>query len=342
MTQTRWTLKSIAQKLGVSTATISNAFNRPDQLSRQRREAILKACQELGYFGPNKAARSLRRGQSGIVALVLSDSIRYMVSDPVASQFVSGASSVLEDNGKSLLLVSGSQDDLNEVVDFVDGFICYGTPRNPRLVAALAQVSKKVVVADFTLADAPSVNIENWQGAYEIARLALQGPDDVVAILGLRLLSDSTEAAPVAQPALLDSDSGISYQRLKGYQQAIEEVVISQPVQLWNLPESNQQFAAEAAAQALSQQPRPTVLLCMSDVIALSAMTVALKMGLRIPEDLRVVGFDGIAEAQRFHPTLTTVHQYSEQKGRQAAAMLLSDEPVSQILPYELWRGDSA
>ena len=67
-----WTLKSIAKELGVSNATVSNAFNRPDQLSEKRRTDILAACNELGYFGPNKAAQSLRRGKFDTVALVLS------------------------------------------------------------------------------------------------------------------------------------------------------------------------------------------------------------------------------------------------------------------------------
>ena len=97
-----WTLKSIAQELGVSNATVSNAFNRPDQLSKARREEILAACKKLGYFGPNKAAQSLRRGTFNIVALVLPDSVEYMVSDPVASSFMRGVSAVLEKNGITL------------------------------------------------------------------------------------------------------------------------------------------------------------------------------------------------------------------------------------------------
>ena len=94
-----WTLKSIAKELGVSNATVSNAFNRPDQLSKARREEILAACKKLGYFGPNKAAQSLRRGTFNIVALVLPDSVEYMISDPVASSFMRGVSAVLDGLG---------------------------------------------------------------------------------------------------------------------------------------------------------------------------------------------------------------------------------------------------
>ena len=65
------TLKDVALKLGTSTATISNAFNRPDQLSAKKRKFILEACEELGFSGPNKAAQILRKGKSNIIALVL-------------------------------------------------------------------------------------------------------------------------------------------------------------------------------------------------------------------------------------------------------------------------------
>ena len=118
------TLKDVAQQLDVSTATISNAFNRPDQLSAARRQHILAACEKLGYHGPNRAAQILRKGESGIVAVVLADNIEYMVSDPVASTFVKGVSRVLHEKGKHLLLYSGNADSIREVADFVDGFIC--------------------------------------------------------------------------------------------------------------------------------------------------------------------------------------------------------------------------
>ncbi len=76
-------LKTVASYLGVSVATVSNAYNRPDQLSLNYAERILQQCTELGYDSPNAAARSLRTGRSGIVAILLSDTLEYSVSDPV-------------------------------------------------------------------------------------------------------------------------------------------------------------------------------------------------------------------------------------------------------------------
>ncbi len=335
------TLKSVAKTLGVSTATISNAFNRPDQLSVGLREKILSACAELGYFGPNKAAQSLRTGSSGIVAVILSDSLEYMVSDPVASQFLQGVTRELERHKLHLLLFSGSSANLEAISDFVDGFICYGAPRNLGLIEQLTRSPKRVLTVDFDLPGRPSVNIDNEQAAYQSA-LAVLKPTDTVAILGLRLI-DAPNSRPVLQAPMWDNQSSIAHRRLDGYLRAMAECRLTlQSEYLWHLPESNQHYGQLAAKAVLALEPRPTVLLCMSDLIALSAMREALQQGIEIPNQLRVVGFDGIEETLRYHPTLSTVWQFSDAKGQAAVRAFLSGDDSPQLLPYELRLGESS
>jgi DNA-binding LacI/PurR family transcriptional regulator len=336
-----WTLKSIAKELGVSNATVSNAFNRPDQLSKKRREDILESCQKLGYSGPNKAAQSLRKGQSNIVALVLPDSVEYMITDPVASDFVKGVSSVLEKSQVNLLLFSGASKNINAVSDFVDGFICYGSPRNAKLIDQLRTTVKKVVTADFDIDRKASVGIDNEQAAYEIAKLAINSKDDDIAILGLRLL-DSNLTCRVYDLANIDVHCSIAHQRLNGYKKAVEEIGVNlRTDRLWNIPESSHHFALIAVKEALSSIPRPNVLLCMSDLIALSALKEINSMGLTIPDDIRVVGFDGIDEATRSTPPLTTIHQNSEAKGIKAAELFINRGTDSVIIPYYIEHGNS-
>jgi len=336
-----WTLKSVAKELGVSNATVSNAFNRPDQLSTKRRDDILASCKKLGYSGPNKAAQSLRRGQFNIVALVLPDSVEYMITDPVASDFVKGVSSVLEKSKVNLLLFSGVSDNINAVADFVDGFICYGSPRNPELIEQLKTTSKKVVTADFDIDRKASVGINNEQAAYEIAKLAINSKEDDVAILGLRLL-DSDLTCRVYELPLSNAQCSIAHQRLHGYHKAIEELQVNlRADRVWNIPKSNHHFAVIAVREALTSTPRPNVLLCMSDVIALAAMKEIQAMGLNIPEDIRVVGFDGIDEALRSTPSLTTVHQNSEEKGIKAAELFINRATDSVSIPYHIEHGSS-
>ncbi|WOH38756.1 LacI family DNA-binding transcriptional regulator [Thalassotalea fonticola] len=337
-----WTLKSIAKELGVSNATVSNAFNRPDQLSEKRRNEILASCKKLGYSGPNKAAQSLRKGRSNIVALVLPDSVEYMVSDPVASKFMKGVSSVLEKNKISILLFSGTSENINEVSDFVDGFICYGSPRNNGLIEQLKHTEKKVVTIDFDIDRNASVNVDNEQAAYEIANLAINSSSDQVAILGLRLL-DANLTCRVYDSADFEVHCSIAHQRLKGYKRAIDQAgVLLKTDRIWNIPESTQYFASIAAKEALTSTPRPNVILCMSDLIALATMQEINRMGLKIPEEIRVVGFDGIDEASRFSPSLTTVHQNSEEKGIKAAELFISNANHSVLIPYQIDLGNSS
>ncbi|WP_046004538.1 LacI family DNA-binding transcriptional regulator [Pseudoalteromonas rubra] len=346
MTEKKWTLKSIAAHLGVSNATVSNAFNRPDQLSSKKREEILAACKALGYFGPNKAARSLRKGTFNIVALVLPDSVEYMVSDPVASSFMRGVAKVLEPQGINLLLFSGNTDSVNNIVDFVDGFICYGRPRNPKLIEQLATVTKQVVTVDFELQDQASVNIDNQGAAREVAKAALMqfnAPSEQadVAILGLRLL-DTELICRVYDHHLPQLSTSIAHQRLAGYRQALETCQVTLPEdRIWNIPESSERFARIAAKEALAIRPRPNVLLCMSDLIALAAAREALAQGIQIPQELKIVGFDGIDEAELFQPAITTIHQNSENKGEQAASLFIRKEKQQIRLPFELRVGQS-
>jgi len=336
-----WTLKSIAKELGVSNATVSNAFNRPDQLSEKRRNEILASCIKLGYSGPNKAAQSLRSGKFNIVALVLPDSVEYMVTDPVASKFVKGVASILEKNHVNLLLFSGASDNINAVSDFVDGFICYGSPRNTELIDQLKATNKKVVTADFDIHRKASISIDNKNAAYEIAKLAIHSPKDHIAILGLRLL-DSDVTCRVYDAPNFDIHCSIAHQRLIGYQQAIKEANAKLPDdRVWNIPESSYHFATIAVKEALTSIPRPNVLLCMSDLIALAALQEIAALGLKVPEDIRVVGFDGIDEAQRSTPPLTTVHQNSEEKGSKAAELFIHKANHAEQIPYQIIQGKS-
>lgn len=342
MSGNKLAIKEVARRIGVSTATISNAFNRPDQLSEKRREKILSECEEMGYFGPNKAARSLRQGKSNIIALILPDELDYMVSDPVASEFIEGVAKALKQTEKHLLLFSGNNENVNEIIDFVDGFICYGSPRNPALLKQLPNIKKNIVTVDFDIDGAPSININNEEAAYQSACLAIGEGRVVPVILGLRLVASEVTCTIENMP-LIGSGFSISHRRLDGYHRALaqHEITIDES-NIWHIPENTHKHAVIAAQKALSLTPMPTMVLCMSDIIALAVMKVALQMGIRIPEDLRVVGFDGIEQGQQYHPTLATVQQFSVEKGIKAAELFMSDNKKSQQLSFKILSGETA
>ncbi|WP_423185308.1 LacI family DNA-binding transcriptional regulator [Alishewanella sp. d11] len=326
------TLKSLAKHLGVSVATVSNAFNRPDQLSVDLRRHILAESEKLGFSGPNAQARSLRTGRSDMIAILLSDTLEYSVSDPVANQLIKGIAEVLQAHGKDMLLLSGAKAVHSTAEALPDGFIIYGSPMNHEQLDRVRQSGKPMLSVDCNLAGMGSVNIDNTRYAYDIAHYAMQKYAGQVAVLGLRLI-DSDRVCRMQPTELYDQDEAISRRRLDGYLAAATELKRALPAdQVWHIPVNTHYFAEIAAREALTQQQRPQILLCMSDRIALGAMSVARQLGLRIPEDVCIVGFDGIEEAERAYPTLTTVAQHSDEKGRTAARLLLNGEHQQNVM----------
>ncbi|GAB5381085.1 MAG: LacI family DNA-binding transcriptional regulator [Aliiglaciecola sp.] len=318
--------------MGVSTATISNAFNRPDQLSAKLRERILRDAAKLGYHGPNLAARTLRRGESDVIGVMLSDSLTYSLSDPVANQLLQGVSEVLVERNKHLLLLSSHIDSSEQrgAESLPDGFILYGTIDQPSF-ERVKRTGKPLVLVDFESDEITSVNIDNEKGAYKIADLALKQGSNEVAVLGLKLI-DFDRVCRLTQADLDAEYKEISRSRLAGFTRAATENGCAfQPDSVWHIPINSTANAEIAAREALTKHPRPNVLLCMSDVIALSAIRVARDLGLDVPNDVSITGFDGIPESERSNPPLSTVCQQSIEKGRLAATMLLDGADDKQV-----------
>ena len=329
------TLKYMAQRLNVSTATISNAFNRPNQLSAKLREKILTECRKVGYAGPHAAARSLRTGRTGIIGVMLSNYLSYSFSDPVAHQFLQGLAEVFEQREYNLLIMP-SRDHVAQaqgIESFVDGFIIYGPPEPQKLKRLMIQ-PKSVIAVDFELEGCVSVNIDNYESAKSCARHALQGDVGPVALLGLRII-DSNRVCRVSENELFDEHSTITVQRLHGYIDAAREAGRDIPAErIWHIPDNTHELAYQAAREALMCAPLPKVLLCMSDRIGLAAIRAARHLNLNVPDDVRITGFDDIPEAGSQHPSLTTVHQQSIDKGRIAAEIFVGErEEKSVVLP---------
>ena len=334
------TLKRMADRLGVSVATMSNAFNRPDQLSRELREHILAECQKAGYRGPNAAARSLRTGRTGIVGVTLSNYLSYSFSDPVAHQFLQGLAEVFESQEYSLLLMPSrehlSRSQPRGFEAFVDGFVIYGPPQRNQL-EQLANQNKRIVTVDFVIDGSASINVDNYAAARNCAQHAVRDGPCPTAVLGLRLI-DVNRVCRIQEGELFEEKSTITVQRLNGFVDGAGEGSSTiRREHIWQIPDNTHAFALEAAREALLCSPRPELLLCMSDRIALGAIQAARNLGLRVPEDVRVTGFDDIPEASTQHPSLTTVHQQSLVKGRMAAKMFMGHlENQSLVLETQL------
>ncbi|MEX0584475.1 MAG: substrate-binding domain-containing protein [Natronospirillum sp.] len=342
----RLTLKDLAREIGVSTATVSNAFSRPDQLSAELRERILKEAERLGYQGPNATARSLRRGETGIIGLVLADRLQYNFEDPVATRFLHGVSEVFDQqNINMLLLPSRAEFYIGHSFDsLADGYIIYGPPRDPRVLNRIVGRRKPAITVDFNLEGVRSLNIDNFTGAQLAARHGISQVSGQIAVIGLRLIDDAKQITRIEESNLAPASTSVSRRRLDGYRSALGEAGIELSSEwIWNAPESRYELGYQAAREALMCTPRPELLLCMSDRLALGSIAAAQDMGLTIPDDLKVIGFDDIPTAAYQRPALTTVHQPQHEKGRQAARMVLglNDDNRDIVLDARLVVRDS-
>ncbi len=216
----RVTLQTIADRLGVSRMTVSNAFSKPDQLSAELRARILSTAEELGYAGPDPAGRALARGSSGSVGILLTDSLEYAFTDEVAAEFVGAIARALSPTGLALTLLSSvSHDGMIPARDVpLDGAVVYSCDVFADGVGWLQRRQVPLVFVDQPPAKGvPSVNVEDRAGARAAAEhLLALGHRRIAAITS----NVNGDAGFVADPA--EERGGFAYrQRLLGWLDAL-------------------------------------------------------------------------------------------------------------------------
>ena len=350
----RVTLKDIADSLGIARSTVSNAYNRPDQLSDILREKILETAAQLGYVGPNPAARNLRRGVTQSIGLLYPSPLSYAFTDPVAALFIRGVATEVEREGYTLLLVGGPTDDATSspipaTTANVDGFIVHSfADGDPLLEAALARQLPTVMVDNLTVKSFPYVTVADVQGAHAATEHLIKLGHQRFGVIALELTPDAVGG--IVNRAQQDrAVYGPTRARLEGYRNAIEQAGISWDKQVTVIEtlDNTHEEGRAAAATLLSLDPRPTTILAMSDRFALGVLAEAHAQKLVVPHDLSVVGFDDIPDAARSQPPLTTVRQSHVEKGRQAGKLLLAQlrgkpQPESVTLETQLVIRDSS
>jgi DNA-binding LacI/PurR family transcriptional regulator len=347
------TLADVAKYIGVSRTTVSNAYNRPDQLSPELRERVLAAAGELGYGGPDPVARSLRRGRAGSLGLVFDHPLRFIFSDPAAVLFLSGVAAGCEENGTGLALVPQLPDEgAAEVVRsaLVDGYVMFCTPEDDeRLRAVIARGLPYVLVDYSPHVPGPHVNIDDRGGARAVAQhLVDLGHRRFGIVLpyekwGTDIPYGEPEATgqtaeDVSKPDLVTDYRRwrcfIRYERLVGWREALEPAGIDwSSVPVTSAPGSDLDTGYSAGAQLLDRADRPTAIICLSDVLALGVMRAAEERGVRVPRDLSIVGYDDIGDAAT--ASLTTVWQPHAAKGEEAVR-LLGEGGDDVVLPTKL------
>ncbi len=336
------TLQDLARAAGVSRTTASNAFSRPDQLSTTARERILGIARSLGYSGPNPMARKLRTGRVGALGLVFGDTLPYAFSDDAAILFLHGVGQACEAASCSLLLIPTTDDGVAGTTvseALVDGFIIYTVPADDVVTQVLARNLPVVTVDRERIPGVAAVRVDDRGGAQAVARHVLSLGHRELGIIVPRLNRPGEHAGLVDWERRAAIAYAVCADRINGYLEAVEHAGLDPlAVPIDERPHNHEDQGHAAAMHLLCRDPRPTALLVMSDRMALGAARAARDLGLRVPHDVSIVGFDDLPAAATANPPLTTVRQPLVHKGEQAAACLLGDKPNVglQILETEL------
>lgn len=346
------TLASLAAELKVSRTTVSNAYNRPDQLSAELRERVLLAAKRRGYPGPDPVARSLRTRRAGAVGLLLTEALSYSFRDPAAMNFLAGLAESCEAAGQGLLLIPAGpgRDDVEAAAVVqqagVDGFVVYSVADDDPYLAAVRERHLPTVICDQPrgVSGASLVGIDDRDAMRKVADYLIGLGHKQIGVLCMRLGRDRSDGI-VQGERLYAPNFHVQRERIAGVRDAMADAGLDpESLTVVERYEHTAQAGRSAAAQALAIEPRITALVCTTDVLALGALDWARGEGIDVPGRLSITGFDGVEDALR--EGLTTVRQPQEDKGRRAGAMLMSGSDsgitTTLMLETELVRGHTA
>jgi DNA-binding LacI/PurR family transcriptional regulator len=348
----RPTLAKVAEVAGVSVSTASLAFSGAGPITPETRERVLQAATQLGYTGPNPLGRQLRSGRSGIVGVVIGDSLGRAFRDPVSVQVLDGLVRVLGAEGLGVLLIPGvrrpedsaSPDAVDPLVEGAAmdvAVLVWGVLTDDPTLAALQRRGVPVVVGEGRPVEgAPLVAIEDRAGTAEAVRHLVELGHTRIAEITLPFGRDE-RSGPVDAARLAQADRTPTRNRLAGVRDVVE------PVLSWETPASLVEHGREAAIEILGTwvpaAERPTAIIAHSDLLAAGAVIAARELGLRVPEDVSIAGFDGLDLPWLSPDVLTSVRQPLTEKGaalgRAVIALLAGAEPTTTTLDVTLVQG---
>jgi DNA-binding LacI/PurR family transcriptional regulator len=320
----RVTLAQVADAAGVSVMTASYTYSQPGRVSDGARAKVLAAAGKLGYAGPDPNARSLRRGSTGTLGVVLGEHLSYAFEDPQAASFLAGIADVCADlgYGMTILPITGGDGDSDRIREAaVDGFVVWTTSDDdPVLPAVRARNRPAVVHGGPAVPGLGLVSIDNRAAARAVGALAFAGAARP-AVLSFPL---SRDRISTITPGL--ATTGVRFpvtrQRLQGYRQAARDAGVAWKDVLVAVCTRNDAAEAEQIASALLSSPeRPDAIAAMSDELAAGVVRAARACGLDVPADLAVTGWDDAAVATQLG--LTTVAQSLRAQGAACAQIAL-------------------
>lgn len=326
------TIVDVAQKAGVSLGTVSRVINNDVHVAPGTRERVLAVTRELGYVA-NRQARGLKGSKTNVIGMLVPD-----LGTGYIGEIIHGIDAELALSQLDLMLFTTHRTAIKEasyvanmVQGMVDGLLLV-LPRNPvDYMGTLTRRNFPFVLIDHqgTGAPCPAVGAANWQGGYNATEYLIK--------LGHKRIGFITGSM----------DLGAAKERLDGYRSALHVHHIPDHASLIYEGAFFQADGYSGARVLLDLDFPPTAIFASNDVMAMGAMDAVRSRGLRVPEDISIIGFDDIPQAASVRPSLTTVRQPLEEMGRLATQMLLDriknpEKEINRVeLPTELILRDS-
>lgn len=323
------TMKDIARIAKVSTSTVSHVINNTRYVSDEIREKIMKVVNELNYT-PSAVARSLKVKETKTLGMLVT-----ATSNPFFAEVVSGVEQYCNQHHYNLIIssIDGNEQRLQQNIQTliqkqVDGLLLMYSDTRHAMVEQL-NLNLPIVVMDWwpTELNADKIYENSEFGAYLATKTLIEQGHKNIAIITGKL------------------DKSLAHNRLLGYQKALQDAHL--PINPDWIIESHFDFegGVEGMKKLLQITPRPTAVFACSDTIAIGVYQVAWQQGLRIPQDISVIGYDNIMLAQYLTPPLTTIHQPKAELGKLAVEILLErikspdlEYKTTMLQPQLIWR----
>jgi DNA-binding LacI/PurR family transcriptional regulator len=328
------TIQDVARAAGVAASTVSRYLNGQLKVSPATEAKVLGAVTELGYV-PNSVARNLAQRRSGVIGFVVPE-----ISNPYFGAIADYVVEAVERHGSLVMLCSHRSQSLKQssyiellASGAIDAMLYLGSFRsNERLAVAIAD-GLPVVVVDEPIAGLPPVHtvvMDDYAGGYQAT--------SYLVALGHRRI------AFVSGP----SELGSVQERYRGYCDALRKSGLEPACQVRLAGQFTEQFGMSALPHLLAAAEPPTAAFVASDYIAFGLMSAAEAHGIRVPDDMSVVGFDDIRFSQYVQPRLTTIRSPVERMARLGVELLFErlQDPAApartEVLPVELVIRESA
>lgn len=305
------TLSDVAQRAGVSVKTVSNVVNGYVHVKQATRQKVQRAIDELEYR-PNLSARSLRSGRTGLVALAVP-----ALDMPYFAELSRAVVDIAAQRGWTVLVdqTDGLADREREVVRGLRGHLIDGLLLSPvaleadELALARRDIPLVLLGERVTEGGIDHVAVDNVRASYDAARHLVELGRTRIAAIGYQ---DPAHAA-----------SGVALLRSRGYERALTEAGLRVDPSLTPAVDGYLRHVGADAMRALMEAPRPPdAVFCFNDTLALGALRALAERGVRVPEEVAVVGFDDIEDGRFSTPSLTTVSPDKVALARTALEML--------------------